>query len=131
MQAFILSRFFNLVLMDYWQDTVDYGQRLTSSNDLQGHPNPDGTTTYVVSKMDPGIHNWIDTAGLNHPKLMLRWQQLPRDASAKEPSVETQLVSLDELDSVLPDYVKRITPDERKQQLAERLSDHNVRFADH
>ena len=135
-QAFVVkvglggARFFNLVLMDYWQGTVDYGERLTSSNDVQSHANPDGSLTFVISKQDPGIHNWIDTTGLNHPKIMLRWQQLPREMAQAEPAIESKLVSMNRLDSQLPDFVKRVSAKERKQQLADRRKAHNVRYLD-
>src|SRR5690606_39552372 len=36
----------------------------TSRNLSQAAANPDGTYTYVVALVDPGVANWIDTAGL-------------------------------------------------------------------
>src|SRR5690606_15274745 len=122
--------FFNLVLYDYWQYSLDYGRRLTSSNDVQSIPNPDGTTTFVISTKDPGVYNWIDTYGLEYPKVMLRWQQLPRDEGAAPPWVKGEVVKLKDLKNVLPDGVKFATPQERQQQLEERWQAHNTRYAD-
>jgi hypothetical protein len=135
-EAFVLNvdladaRFFNVVLYDYWQITLDYGNRLTSSNGLQGHRNPDGTMTFVVSKTDPGVYNWIDTAGLHYPKIMLRWQQLPRDANARTPTIEGELIKLNELKKALPSAMKFVTAEERQQQLQERMEAHQTRYLD-
>ena len=124
------ARFFNLVLYDYWQYSLDYGRRLTSSNDVQSIPNPDGTTTFVISTKDPGVYNWIDTYGLEYPKVMLRWQQLPRDAGAAPPWVKGEVVKLKDLKNVLPDGVKFATSQQRRQQLEERWQAHGTRYAD-
>jgi hypothetical protein len=48
----------------------------TSRNSSQITPNPDGSHTYVISLIDPGVANWIDTAGLHEGWFMLRWQNL-------------------------------------------------------
>ena len=104
---------------------------MTSSNDVQSLPNPDGTTTFVISKQDPGVHNWIDTRGLNYPKIMLRWQQLPRDEGAPPPRVKGEIVKISDLEGALPEGVRFVTPGERQRQLDERWQAHNTRYAEH
>jgi Protein of unknown function (DUF1214) len=124
------ARFFNVVLYDYWQYSLDYGNRLTSSNDIQSHHNPDGTITFVVSKKDPGVYNWIDTTGLKYPKIMLRWQQLPKDPNAQSPEIEGKLVKLSDLKQALPDGIKFVSGQERNEQIQQRIAAHNVRYLD-
>jgi Protein of unknown function (DUF1214) len=124
------ARFFNLVLYDYWQYSLDYGNRLTSSNDVQSHQSPDGTMTFVIASQDPGVYNWIDSYGLNHPKIMLRWQQLPPDRNAEPPIIESKVVKLQDLQNYLPRGVKRVTPQERRVQLRERQQAHATRYLD-
>ena len=61
----------------YWQilvaddrfSTVDWVNRQSSLNDVQARIDPDGWFRGVVSKQDPGVHNWLDKAGLavGHP----------------------------------------------------------------
>lgn len=125
------ARFRNLVLMNYWQHSVAYGERLTSLSDKQSIESTDGTTTYVIGKQDPGIYNWVDTTGLKDTKVMLRWQQLPRDDCQEEPPVHLQIVKTDELESVLPKDIMRVSSTEREHQLAERIKSHQLRFLDH
>jgi Protein of unknown function (DUF1214) len=124
------ARFFNLVLMDYWQDTIDYGRRLTSSNDIQANHNPDGTITFVISKQDPGVYNWIDTTGLKYPKVMLRWQQLPKDPNAKAPELTGKLVKLKRLKDELPESMKYVSDDAREKQIRKRIKSHQTRYLD-
>jgi len=59
-----------------WWVTVDYARRSGSINNGQARRNPDGTITYAVARKDPGIANWIDTAGLDEGALLLRWQAI-------------------------------------------------------
>ena len=54
----------------YWQilvaddrfATVDWVNRQSSLNDHQARIDPDGWFRGVVSKQDPGVHNWLDKA---------------------------------------------------------------------
>ena len=54
----------------YWQilvaddrfSTVDWVNRQSSLNDVQARIDPDGWFRGVVSKHDPGVHNWLDKA---------------------------------------------------------------------
>lgn len=122
----------SLGLSDYWLDTLDYGNHINSLNNAQTFPNADGSTTYVISSRDPGVHNWLDTTGLHELALTHRWQDLPRTPGGYgKPSIKGELVKLNELDRVLPRGMKRVTPAERQQQLAERLEKFQLRYVDH
>ena len=54
----------------YWQilvaddrfATVDWVNRQSSLNDVQARVDSDGTFRAVISKQDPGVHNWLDKA---------------------------------------------------------------------
>lgn len=113
----------SITLFDFWFRTFDYWNRTSNLNNAQTHDNPDGSATFVVSVQDPGVHNWLDPAGYHEPVFWVRWQG--RDWAAGEvPNAVGQVVKLKELDSVLPAYVRRVTPEERKRQLADRLADY-------
>lgn len=125
------AAFRNIVLHDYWYRSIDYPHHTSSMNNSQGVANADGTYTYVVSIRDPGVHNWLDTAGLHEVIANHRWQGLPRGKSASgEPAISAQLVKLQDLPSILPKGTKRVTPAERQQQLAERLASYKFRLID-
>ncbi len=123
--------FRDFVLHDFWFRTIDYWKHTSSMNNSQGIPNADGTTTYVVSVQDPGVHNWLDPAGFHELLVVHRWQGLPRDpAPGTGPTTSSRLVKLADLDAALPPGMKRVTPEERRAQLAERLATFKLRFAD-
>ena len=117
----------SITLFDYWFRTFDYWNRTSNLNNYQTADNSDGSATFVISIQDPGVHNWLDPAGYHEPVFWVRWQG--RNWSPEEtPWFKSQLVKLADLDSALPVGMKRVTPEERKQQLAQRYEDWKLRF---
>lgn len=117
------ARYLGVQLADPWGASMDYGVHLSSLNQHQAHRSADGTITYVVSLSDPGVHNWLDPAGLEQGTMLHRWQGLPEGAFPSERSVRAaRVVRLDQLKSVLPAEMRRVTPAQRRQQLSERAA---------
>jgi len=129
------SDYWVLTLYDWWLMSGNFWSRSSCLNTAQSVANPDGTYTYVFSIQDPGVHNWVDTLGLHETLFMQRWQLLPRaDKSPDErpwaggnPSARGELVKLVDLKAVLPAGTKRVSPQEREQQLAQRLASFHER----
>ncbi|HWU79739.1 MAG TPA: hypothetical protein VN158_06700, partial [Caulobacter sp.] len=71
------ARYLGVQLADPWGASIDYGAHTSSLNQHQAHRSADGTITYVVSLSDPGVHNWLDPAGLEQGTMLHRWQGLP------------------------------------------------------
>jgi hypothetical protein len=69
---------------------------------------------FVISASDPGVHNWLDTMGLERGVVIVR---LWRAAAAAAPTA--RLVRLADVPGVLPE-TRRCTPGERRAQVAER-----------
>ncbi|KFY15352.1 hypothetical protein V492_02042 [Pseudogymnoascus sp. VKM F-4246] len=115
---------------DPWLVSVDPGAYQLSLNSVQSAANANGTYTFVVSRTDPEVSNWIDTARLNEGTIMVRWQGLPTDSSDKDNGVAitTQVVQLSQLASVLPAETKYVTPEQRKEQLAQRAAGYAQRL---
>lgn len=125
------ARFRDLVVHDFWFRTLQYWKRTSNMNNSQGVPNPDGSTTYVISLQDPGVHNWLDTGGLHEVLVVHRWQGLPRVPRAADACwAKGELVKLKDLDRAVPRDMKRVTPAERQQQLAWRLETFKLRYLD-
>ena len=120
--------FFNVPIYNDWTTTDDYWNQQTSLNNDQAVVNPDGTYTLVVSPTDPGVANWVSTGGLNQGTISMRFQNV----SAPEqdpPTVRSEVVSIDQLGTVLPGNTVYVTPDERAAQLAARQFGYNKRYA--
>lgn len=112
-----------------WGVTPDSARHQHSLNHHQADIAADGTITLVVSRRDPGIHNWIDIAGLREGFLMLRWQLLDEQRGARGgPGISVRSVRFDELASVLPPTVSRVSPDERRHHLLARGAAFASRF---
>ncbi len=113
-----------------WGVTPSYWSHQSSLNSRQANPNPDGTFTVVLSAWDPGVYNWVDTSGLDEGFVMLRWQGLPKQASAAgEPGVQSRVVKRGALETALPPGMRRVTGVERKAQLTARANGFARRFA--
>jgi hypothetical protein len=126
------AAFRDIVLHDYWFRTLDYWNRTSSMNNSQGIASADGSTTYVISIEDPGIHNWLDPAGLHEVLVFTRWQRFSHESGTQgAPWAKGKLVKLANLDGAMPEGARRVSPAERQQQLAERRETYLLRFADH
>jgi len=99
----------------YWWETMDYRYRLCSLNQHHAQLEQDGSLLVVVSHEDPGLPNWLDPSGHDEGYVTFRWigaDHYPR------PSVDQ--FSAGELEANLPGAVRRITRDERLEQLRGR-----------
>jgi len=84
----------------------------------------DGILRVVIAHEDPGIANWLDTAGHSAGPVILR---CVRTESAPVPT--TRVIPFAEIDASLPATTRRVTPDERKATIAARRLAVSKRFA--
>jgi hypothetical protein len=120
--------YFVVPVTDAWTITPDYRDHQSSLNSEQAVANSDGTYTVVLSPTDPGVANWVDTAGLHQGTVFIRWQLPGTHPTAGAPTVSSQIVDLADLDTVLPPNTIRLTPAQRAQQLAQRRADYDARL---
>lgn len=107
--------YWNLEFGNYWFETMDYRYRQSATNSHHGQLEDDGTLLAVISHTDPGVANWLDTAGHTEGYVTLRWM-----GAEQSPAPEYQIVKFSELDRHLPADVKRITAAERAEQIHQR-----------
>jgi hypothetical protein len=120
--------YFVVPVTNDWTITDNYWNQQTSLNISQATKNLDGTYTIVVSPQDPAIWNWVSTGGLNQGTISIRFQDIDPEAT-NLPTVSSQVVSLDQLASVLPAGTIVATPQDRLDQIAARKSGFDSRFA--
>jgi len=111
-------------LGNIWWETIDYGNRQSSLNGFQAVVDDDGKVRVVVAHHDPGVPNWLDTAGHGEGPIILR---CVRTESAPVP--DTRLVPFDRLLEELPLNTRRISPDEREAAIDIRRRAVSRRFA--
>lgn len=121
------ATYFVVPVTNDWTITDDYWDQQTSLNNVQATA-IDGVYTIVISPTDPGVANWVSTGGLNQGTISIRFQDLPLDPTHL-PTVQSQVVPLSQLASVLPANTIYVTPAERAAQLAARKAGFDNRFA--
>jgi len=87
------ARFWGLQTADLCQQTLDYMNHQSSLNAFQTQVDPDGKARYVLSLEDPGVPNWIDTAGVRRGIAAWRWvgtDPVPQSTVVKVPLAEVR-----------------------------------------
>ena len=119
---------------DYWAlqlyrmgtfELTDPTGRLCSHNHRQTTLSADGRIRAVISPVDVGAANWLDTGARATGLCTFRWFW-PHDDTA--PTIESRVVPIDELDAVMGAATPRVTPDQRRAELAARRSHLAWRF---
>ena len=114
----------------YWQTlvaddrfaTVDWVNRQSSLNDAQAHIDPDGWFRGVISKQDPGVHNWLDKADCPWGILQARFYR-----ADEYPEATVTKVPVAEVREHLPAGTPVLTPEERAAQLRHRRTGAQLR----
>ena len=84
--------FWNLQINNYWLESLDYRYHQICINKHQAQYDENGGVTLVLSEKDPGIANWLQTAGVRQGTMCLRW------VGAKEQChPTTKVISRDQL----------------------------------
>lgn len=107
-----------------WWETIHYGRHQSSLNAAQAAVDSDGLVRVVLSARDPGVANWLDTAGHSNGAMILR---CVRTETAPTPTA--RVVPFDGIGAALPDGTKMLTPGERKAVLEARRRAVHERFA--
>lgn len=114
------ARYIGFEVTDPWGVAREYVERTGSLSSSQARANADGSITWIISPDDPGVWNWLDTAGLSCGMLAIRWQG---GTLAEDPVREVRVVRLAD---ITPD----ITPGERVAQLRERKVSYRRRLVE-
>jgi hypothetical protein len=111
-------------LGNIWWETIDYGNHQSSLNGFQATVDDDGKVRVVVAHHDPGVANWLDTAGHSEGPIILR---CVRTETAPVPT--TRVVRFDQLADELPAGTKRLSPGERAATIEVRQKAVSRRFS--
>jgi hypothetical protein len=115
--------FWNYLLYNMgWFESLDIA-RVSSRNGTQIAVDPDGRFRLVITHRDPGVPNWIDTTGLRETMIAYRYVR-----TASKPVPTGRVVKLADLDRVLPPSTPRVTPDQRRDEIAIRQRHLAARF---
>jgi hypothetical protein len=108
-------KYWSIILTNELYETTDWYNNQSSLNDTQGIVDSDGIFRTVISARDPGVHNWLDTAGYKSGAVQGRWF-----GATATPNPNMRKVKLVDVMGQLPAGIKRVTPDERAVALRNR-----------
>ncbi|UXJ50286.1 DUF1214 domain-containing protein [Pseudomonas citronellolis] len=107
--------YWNVQVIDGLWNQVELVYRQSSLNGHQARVDADGKFRAVVSTVDPGIHNWLDTGGNLFGLLIGRWYRC-----SSHPTPVIKKVPLSELRQHLPEATPTVDSEERAAQLRKR-----------
>jgi len=89
--------YWNFQLGNVWAESLDYRFRPVHVNSRTAVMREDGSFRLVVAHRDPGLPNWIDTAGHAHGTMCVRWVR-----ADTHPMPRCRVVKLAELRQTCP-----------------------------
>ena len=84
----------NFQLNNYWMESLDYRHFTIHTNKHLAHYEADGSVCLIVAHEDPGLPNWLDTAGHTSGTMCFRWVR-----AAEHPQPGCRVVKLASLRS--------------------------------
>jgi hypothetical protein len=106
-----------------WWETIDYARHQSSLNGHQSVVDDDGIMRAVIAHDDPGVPNWLDTAGHSAGPVILR---CVRTETAPVPAA--RVIPFSGVRAALPAETRRVTPEERQDTIAARRLAVSKRF---
>jgi len=106
------SRYWQALVADDRFATVDWVNRQSSLNDAQAHIDSDGRFRAVISKLDPGVPNWLDKADFPWGVIQMR---INKASNYPDPTIKK--VPIADVRQHLPTDTPTVTPRERHEQL--------------
>jgi hypothetical protein len=107
-----------------WWETIHYGRHQSSLNGHQAVVDSDRLVRVVLCGRDPGVANWLDTAGHSNGAMILRCVR-----TTTAPTPNARVVAFDDIASALPADTRRVTAEERAAVVERRRRAVHERFA--
>ena len=116
-------------LSNFWGESFDYANRITSLNGFQSERDPDGGIRWVIAHQDPGVPNWLDTTGHTEGFMAPRWAYFEKPPAPQWPRISAQKVPFDAIRKHLPPGTRSVSPAERIEQIRIRQLHVQRRFS--
>jgi hypothetical protein len=105
----------SLILTNELYQTTDWYNNHSSLNDAQSDADRDGMLRVVISSQDPGVPNWLDTAGYARGLIQGRWFDCD-----EQPIPTMQKVRITQIRQHLPPDTPTISAEQRERIIRER-----------
>jgi hypothetical protein len=118
------SKYTGFQINDPWMIAPDARARQVCLELSQTTPNADGTITYIVSKTDPLVANWLDTDGMDDGIGIVRWQQIPNGLKSDNLIRDFRVIKLADVPGL---RLPMVTAAERRRRVAARWVEYSSR----
>lgn len=118
--------YWNYQLSNHFWEALDWNVRQTSLNGHEAVIDDDGIFRAVISHADPGVPNWLDTAGREAGLIAARYY---KPGAFTPPTL--RVVPLDKVREHLPRSTPEISPAERQESLRRRMIGARRTLRDH
>ena len=115
-------KYWSLILTNDLYETTDWSNNHSSLNGSQARVDDDGYFRAVISAKDPGVPNWLDTAGFVSGAIQGRWL----DAS-DTPIPDIRKVPFDKVREYLPANTPTVSAEQRDATIRARRAAQQVR----
>jgi hypothetical protein len=107
--------YWSVMLTNEIFETIDWYNNHSALNDTQAKPDKDGVVRFVIAAKEPGVPNWLDTAGYPTGQFQGRWY---RSEGTALPTARK--VKFRDVRKSLPPETPVVTPEERDRIIRER-----------
>ncbi len=83
----------NFQLNNHWMESLDYRFHKIHFNSASAAARSDGSVRIVVAQRDPGVDNWLETAGHEFGTMCFRWVR----PVGEPPEPQTRVVKIDQV----------------------------------
>lgn len=118
------AKYTGFQINDPWMIAPDARARQVCLNLSQTTPNADGTISYIISKTDPLVANWLDTEGMDDGIGIMRWQQIPDGLKGDRLIRDFRVIKLAQVPGL---KLPSVTAAQRRRQVAARWRGYSSR----
>ncbi|MFA5632097.1 MAG: hypothetical protein WC997_11325 [Porticoccaceae bacterium] len=115
--------YWSVQLLNHLWETLEFDLRQSSINGYQAYYDASGIFYGVISPVDPGYLNWLDTGGRMQGLISLRVLK-----TKSRPEAKLQVVKFADLDKVIPSSMPMLTKQERSDIVKQRMLDVRKRY---
>ena len=112
--------FMGFHLSNLWGESLDFESYQSNLNLHMLEPDADGLYRWTVAHADPGVPNWVDTTGLEHGYLTIRWTYPEQPPRSDWPSLTVRKVSQQDVVGCFPPGTREVDAAERKRAIRMR-----------
>jgi hypothetical protein len=112
--------FLGFHLANLWGESLDFESYQSSLNASQMVVDDDGVYRWVVCHRDPAVANWLDTTGLEHGFMTVRYTYEKQPPTEQWPTLKVTKVGFADIGSSLPPGTPTVTKVEREANILQR-----------